>query len=60
MEDYKKFNYKNYLKLVKIHSRNLPLMNYEEINNRTEKFLIIRHDVDYSVDRALKMAKLET
>ena len=59
MEDYKKFNYKNYLKLVKIHSRNLPLMNYEEINNRTEKFLIIRHDVDYSVDRALKMAKLE-
>ena len=55
--------YKNIIQLVKTH---LPIMDFSEIKSvnrdfkfKTKKFCVIRHDIEFSVDRALKMAKIE-
>ena len=48
--------YKNIINLIKVY---LPIVDFSDIDNDTEKFCVIRHDIEFSVDRALKMAKIE-
>ncbi|MCX6786164.1 MAG: hypothetical protein NTZ18_04965 [Candidatus Komeilibacteria bacterium] len=53
------FSYEEYLNIVRQLMSRLPLMDYAEVNEQTEKFLIIRHDVEFSVGRAYQLAVLE-
>tara|TARA_R110000824_G_scaffold5466_6_gene25293 strand:+ start:4496 stop:5236 length:741 start_codon:yes stop_codon:yes gene_type:complete len=48
--------YKNIINLIKEH---LPIMDFSDIEKNTKKFCVLRHDIEFSVDRAYKLAKLE-
>ena len=48
--------FKNIINLIKV---NLPIVDFSEVNSRTESFCVIRHDIEFSVDRALRMARIE-
>jgi hypothetical protein len=34
-------------------------MNFDSVSSNTEKYCVIRHDVEFSIERALQLAKLE-
>ncbi len=55
----KKFSYDNYSEIINQISGHLPIKSFNEIDNRTSRFLIIRHDVEFSVNRAYEMALIE-
>jgi hypothetical protein len=48
--------FKNIINLIKI---NLPIIDFADVTSRTESFCVIRHDIEFSVDRALEMARIE-
>ncbi len=56
---FKKFSYNNYSILLDKLSDFLPIKFFDQIDNRTSRFLVIRHDVEFSVNRAYKMALIE-
>lgn len=55
-----KFNYKEYSNIISHIREHLPIVDFAEITNATEKFCVIRHDVEFSIDRALDLAILES
>jgi len=48
--------FKNIINLIKV---NLPIVDFSEVNEQTKSFCVIRHDIEFSVDRALRMARIE-
>ena len=48
--------YKNIITLIKSH---LPIIDFSEVTEKTEKFCVLRHDIEFSIDRAYKLAKVE-
>ena len=48
--------YKNIINLIKSH---LPIMDFSEVTEKTEKFCVLRHDIEFSIDRAYELAKVE-
>lgn len=56
METYENFSYKEYKEILNHHK--LAICNLEEAMGR-ESFVILRHDVEFSVSRAYKMAQIE-
>jgi len=56
------FSYKEYIKIIKFltETRDLPLVDYADITEQTKCFCILRHDVEYSPERALQLASLES
>ena len=55
----KKFSYDNYSEIINKISGYLPIKSFNEIDKRTSRFLIVRHDVEFSVNRAYEMALIE-
>ena len=55
----KKFSYKEYIDIINVLGKKRAIVNYHEIS-RHEKFVLLRHDVDYSMKRSLDMAILES
>jgi len=53
------FSYNEYRNLIKIISGNLPILDFKEVKKDTEKFCVLRHDIEFSIDRAHKIAKIE-
>ncbi|MBT3690359.1 hypothetical protein HOE31_03410 [bacterium] len=53
------FSYGEYKNIIEGLTKYLPLMDYSEINKETEKFLVLRHDVEFSIERAYEFAKFE-
>lgn len=54
------FSYENYSKMLDDIVKVGTITDFEEIaENKTKKFIILRHDVEFSPKRALKMAKIE-
>ena len=47
--------YKNIIQLVKTH---LPIIDFSEVTEETDKFCVLRHDIEFSVDRAYELAKI--
>ncbi len=39
--------------------QNLPIVDYKDIKDNTKKFCVLRHDIEFSIDRAYKLAKIE-
>ena len=48
--------FKNIINLIKV---NLPIVDFSEVTSRTNSFCVVRHDIEFSVDRALQMARIE-
>lgn len=56
-----RFSYEEYRKIVDIVRKNSNIVDYRDIlNNNLDKFCIFRHDVEFSIQRALDLAKLES
>ena len=53
------FSYNEFKNLINIVQQNLPIIDYKDVKDNTEKFCILRHDIEFSIDRAYKLAKIE-
>ena len=53
------FNYTEYTNIINLIKQNLPIIDFADVNAHTEKFCVIRHDIEFSIDRAVKLAELE-
>ena len=56
---YKPFSYKEYVSIIDWVKSNYDIVNFDDITEDTDNFCVIRHDVEYSVQRAYNLAKLE-
>jgi hypothetical protein len=53
------FSYIEYENIISLVKMNLPIMDFSDITDETEKFCVLRHDIEFSIDRALKIAEIE-
>ncbi len=53
------FSYIEYENIISLIKMNLPIMDFSDITDETEKFCVLRHDIEFSIDRALKIAEIE-
>ena len=53
------FNYSEFKNIINLIKVNLPIVDFSEVNEKTKSFCVIRHDIEFSVDRALRMARIE-
>lgn len=53
------FSYNEYINIMDALTSKLPLLDYKNIKPNTDSFLAVRHDVEFSVQRALDMAIYE-
>ena len=53
------FSHDEYILNLKYLKENFNILDYGEVNDQTENFCIIRHDIEYSLDRAVELAKIE-
>ena len=53
------FSFKEYGAIIYSIQEHLPILDYTEVTDLTEKFCVIRHDVEFSVDRAYSLALYE-
>jgi hypothetical protein len=56
---YNKFSFAEYGDIISSIQANLPILDYSKVNNTTKQFCVIRHDVEFSVDRAFNLALIE-
>ena len=55
-----RFSYNEYKKIVDVVRNNSNIVDYKDVlNNNLDKFCIFRHDVEFSIQRALDLAKIE-
>lgn len=64
--NFEDFTFKEYSNILKKIVKNFGIIdhldlcnNFEKFCNDNKRYLILRHDVDFSVDRALELAKIE-
>lgn len=53
------FSYEYYGTLVTTIKNTIPLMDFADIKETDEQFFILRHDVEFSVEKAYELAKFE-
>jgi len=53
------FNYAEYRNIITLVKQNLPIMDFSEVNDEVNAFCVLRHDIEFSIDRALQMARIE-
>jgi len=53
------FSYEEYTYIINWLKIHYNIVKFSDIKSATESFCVIRHDVEYSIDRAYKLAKLE-
>ena len=54
------FSYTEYINIINLIKSNLPIIDYSEVTSDTKKFCVIRHDIEFSIDRALELALIES
>ena len=54
-----KFSYAEYRNIITLIKHNLPIMDFSEVNDEVDSFCVLRHDIEFSIDRALEMARIE-
>ncbi|WP_010283361.1 polysaccharide deacetylase family protein [Bacillus timonensis] len=54
------FSYKEYGKIISDIKKHNKVIDFREVTKDTEQFCVIRHDVEFSVERAFEMAKIES
>jgi len=60
MKGYLMFSYNEFRNIISLIKVNLPIVDFSEVHSETKSFCVLRHDIEFSVDRALKMARIET
>ena len=58
--DKREFSYAEYRFILQELSKRLEIIDYADISENTENFCVIRHDIEFSIERALVMAKIES
>ena len=53
------FSYAEYRNIITLVKENLPIMDFTEVSDTANSFCVLRHDIEFSVDRALRMARIE-
>ena len=53
------FSYGEYRFILQELSKRFEIIDYAEIKKNTESFCVIRHDIEFSIERALVMARIE-
>lgn len=53
------FSYTQYKTIIQNIRKHLPIVRFDNITSSTDKYCVLRHDVEFSVERALSLAKLE-
>jgi hypothetical protein len=53
------FNYNEYKNLIGVVKQHLPIIDFSEVTEKTKKFCVLRHDIEFSIDRAYELAKIE-
>ena len=54
-----KFSYKEYVSIIENIINNYNVVDYTDVNENTKSFAIIRHDIEFSLHRALNLAKID-
>ena len=54
------FSYSEYKNIITLVKHNLQIMDFSDVNESTPCFCVLRHDVEFSIDRALNLARIET
>ena len=53
------FNYEEYKNIINLIRKHLPIVDFADVEEDTEKFCVLRHDIEFSIDRAYELAKVE-
>ena len=53
------FSHAEYRNIITLVKQNLPIMDFSEVDDKTNSFCVLRHDIEFSIDRALAMARIE-
>ena len=54
------FSYEQYVSIISMIKGKLPIVDFNDVlETNLDKFCVLRHDIEFSVDRALKLAKVE-
>jgi hypothetical protein len=53
------FSYNEYRNIISLVKSHLPIVDFSEVTEKTEKFCVLRHDIEFSIDRAYELAKVE-
>ena len=55
------FSYSEYRNIIKLVESYLPITDFKEVlDYKPSVFCVLRHDIEFSVDRALKLARIES
>ena len=53
------FSYNEYKNVIKLVNSHLPIVDFADVTDKTDKFCVLRHDIEFSIDRAYELAKVE-
>jgi hypothetical protein len=53
------FSYANYQHLIKTLKQTIPLVDFSDVRADDKQFFILRHDVEFSIQKAYDLAKIE-
>ena len=53
------FSYAEYRNIITLVKHNLPIKDFSEVSDDADSFCVLRHDIEFSIDRALEMARIE-
>ena len=53
------FSYNEYQNIIKLVNSHLPIVDFADVTDKTDKFCVLRHEIEFSIDRAYELAKIE-
>ena len=53
------FSYNEYRNIIRLIEQHLPIIDFAAVTSKTSEFCVIRHDIEFSIDRAAKLAEVE-
>ena len=53
------FSYNEYRNIIRLIEQHLPIVDFADVTSNTKEFCVIRHDIEFSIDRAAKLAEVE-
>ena len=53
------FSYENYRLIINQIQEHLAILDFGDVNENTKQYCVVRHDVEFSIPRAMKLAEIE-
>ena len=53
------FSFDDYRQIIKSIQAHIPIMRFDDVTNATPSYCVIRHDVEFSIERAYQLALVE-